>query len=160
MSSITAFLVPNSRLTPDECKELCQALLAWVEAEQTVGEGALCDGSALEDLSLGELPSPFALRSIQKPERLTEQSKKFLASKGGDRSQLTPEEELQLEWQSDRPAPNELKMARERLGDLAQSRGFVVGSYPSKLSDEEFLARLRRHVRPYLIDSLQILPKQ
>lgn len=157
MSRISAFLIPDSRLNSDECKELCQALLDWLEAEQTVGEGAYCDGPALSDLSEGELPAPLALRAIEKQKRLTKESQEFFASKGGDRLLLTPEEELQLEWESDPPAPNELKMAREQLGELAQSRGIQIGSVPNRLSKEEFLARLRSHVRPYLIESVQIL---
>lgn len=84
-------LFPRRDANPTELKMLGEAIGRWSRKEEKAGLQVFFDPRPVQDLLLGELPQPMALRMTLKAHELTEESSQLLEGRGGW-ANLTPEE--------------------------------------------------------------------
>lgn len=154
---IQAFVIPRQDASPEELKQLAQAIDDWITEEQEANVPAFSDPLPVDDLHSGELPLPLALRETVGPVKIPRELLELIESKDGDLSLITEEELEEIGVAVQPIQPGALQAARDRLGPASSLRGVRLGYAPAPPNGLDRLEEMaKRHFPEEVIQDILI----
>jgi hypothetical protein len=147
------FLRPDA--TPAKRKKLGKAIRKWSLKEEESGIQAFFDPKPVQDLRVGELPQPLALRMTLNAPEPDEESRRLLED-GGGLANLTLEQIQGLRFDAPPPESGPLARAREGLRRLENVRAVLLFAEPGPGGRDRVVDGLRHWLPAELVADIFI----